>query len=79
MRRLEIGRLSLDRLVTVGWIDRERNQFACDEGYLASADAIPLSNSLPLKPEPFCEGEFRQYFEGLVAEDMSRQALIAQL
>lgn len=59
MRDLEISRLSSDRPTVVGRIDREHGLFIYDEGYLAAANTIPLSNSLPLRPEPFNEGEFR--------------------
>lgn len=79
MRGLEISRLSSDRPTVVGRIDREHGLFIYDEGYLAAANTIPLSNSLPLRPEPFNESKFRPYFEGLLAEGVSRQALIAQL
>lgn len=79
MRDLEISRLLSDRPTAVGRIDRERGLFMYDEGYLAAANTIPLSNSLPLRPEPFNEGEFRPYFEGLLAEGVSRQALMGQL
>lgn len=79
MRDLEISRLLSDRPTAVGRIDREHGLFMYDEGYLAAANTIPLSNSLPLRPEPFNEGEFRPYFEGLLAEGVSRQALMGQL
>lgn len=79
MRDLEISRLSSDHPTVVGRIDREHGLFMYDEGYLAAPNAIALSNSLPLRPEPFNEGEFRPYFEGLLAEGVSRQALMSQL
>lgn len=79
MRDLEISRLSSDRPTVVGRIDRAHGLFMYDEGYLAAANTIPLSNSLPLRPEPFNESKFRPYFEGLLAEGVSRQALMSQL
>lgn len=79
MRDLKISRLSLGHPTAVGRIDREHGLFIYDEGYLAAPNAIALSNSLPLRSGPFSEGEFRPYFEGLLAEGVSCQALIAQL
>lgn len=42
--------------------------FSYDEGYLEQSDANPLSLSLPLRDEPYDEGELRCFFEALVPE-----------
>ena len=40
---------------------------------------MPLSRSLPLRREEYEEAEFRPYFEGLLAEGPTRDALAAEL
>lgn len=58
----------------VGRLDQEagRIAFAYDEAYLASADATPLSASLPLKAEPFDDRTARPFFAGLLPDEGKR-------
>ena len=77
MRDLEISRLSSDRPTVVGRIDRAHGLFMYDEGYIAAANTIPLSNFLPLRPEPFNEGESLGRTLKACLPSVSRQALRA--
>lgn len=83
MLSLEVARVVGDELIPVGAINRaERgaNQnFVYHESYLARADACPLSMSLPLSSRGYSAYEIRPYFEGLLPEGPTREALVGQL
>lgn len=51
--------------------------FRYDDAWLASEPSVPLSNSLPLRSEPFRRNECRPFFAGLLPEETSR-VLIAK-
>ena len=81
MEDLAVYRIISDRLARVGLIRRsdEGASFSYDESYLASSHASPLSLSLPITDAPYEEAELRPYFEGLLPEGPTREALAAQL
>ena len=61
------------RMVPVGSIDGgdyRTAQFSYMDEYLDEANAVPVSISLPLQRERFSAGQTRQFFEGLLPEDM---------
>lgn len=64
--------------VLVGVLE-ESGSFSYDSGYLARADAAPLSLSLPLGEGAFDVVEARPYFEGLLAEGQARATLASEL
>lgn len=53
--------------------------FAYDEGYLAKNDAVKLSSSLPLRPEPFENLVTEAYFSGLLPDEYVRIRLARYL
>ena len=81
MGTLAIARLASpsDGMLPVGSIDTVNRTFSYSDDYLTNSVATPLSCSLPLRDEPFSEIEFRPYFEGLLPEGSSRDAIAAQL
>lgn len=79
MRTLEIFRLLSCGPRLIGRISPDESIFEYDTSYLESADAQPLSLSLPLRREPFKETQFKPYFEGLIAEGAARETLAAEL
>lgn len=83
MLSLEVARVVGDELVHVGVINRaERGMaesFAYSDSYLERAGACPLSMSLPLSPRKYSAYEMRPYFEGLLPEGPTREALVSQL
>ena len=79
MRNIRIERLPYNQPVLVEQISNKGTTFVYDASYVNDPAAIPLSLSLPLQKEPFQQGEFRAYFEGLLAEGVARQALAAEL
>ncbi|EKY4113582.1 TPA: type II toxin-antitoxin system HipA family toxin [Pseudomonas aeruginosa] len=54
-------------------------QFAYSQAWLDDPKAVPLSVSLPLRPEPFMEKACRPFFAGLLPEGAIRKALAQQL
>jgi len=42
--------------------------FRYDQSYLSSADARPISVTLPLRPEPFLSTTLHAFFDGLIPE-----------
>lgn len=65
-----------DRLV--GWLiqkDTGQLQFSYDVGWIQSADAQPVSQSLPLRTEPFGYRECRPFFAGLLPEAEKRDVI----
>lgn len=49
--------------------------FAYDESWLGNPNAVPLSRSLPLQPEPFQGKKARPFFAGLLPEQDPRQRI----
>ena len=80
---LAVARVVEDELVHVGAITRtERGVpevFVYASSYLERGDACPLSLSLPLSAGTFEAREMRPYFEGLLPEGPTREALVSQL
>jgi serine/threonine-protein kinase HipA len=50
-------------------------RFSYANSWLASGHAVALSNSLPLRSEPFRRSECRPFFAGLLPEETSRQLI----
>lgn len=68
------------KLQLVGQLEQDDSGslwFRYGESWLASDSLQPLSNSLPLRNEPFRRNECRPFFAGLLPEETSR-ALIAK-
>ena len=80
---LAVARVVGDKLVRVGTITRaERSMpeaFSYASSYLERDDASPLSLSLPLSAVTFNTHEMRPYFEGLLPEGPTREALVSQI
>ena len=53
--------------------------FSYDDGYLESADAAPISHSLPLRADPYGRRQLRPFFAGLLPEESQRQRIAAYL
>lgn len=81
MRELVVYRVLEGGLVHVGNIFHKNDAclFMYADEYLGFSEAIPLSLSLPFRTEPFTERELRPYFEGLLPEGRTREAIAAQL
>ena len=58
----------------VGRLDQEAGRlvFTYDASWLGRPNAIPLSASLPLRPEPFDDRAARPFFAGLLPEQEKR-------
>jgi len=65
----------------VGRLDQNsgRLAFAYHAGWLAKRDAVALSVSLPLRPEPYDDREARPYFAGLLPEQEKRDQVARAL
>lgn len=69
----------------VGQLDRptpERPRalvFRYGEDYLANGQAVALSHSLPLQPEPFADARARNWFAGLLPEAAARESVARNL
>jgi len=50
-------------------------RFQYVQAWLASPAALPLSASLPLRPEPFSRNETRPFFAGVLPEEESRRLI----
>lgn len=80
MERLYVMRLQLFEPQTVGVIELDGDAtFSYADEYRACAAALPLSESLPLRSEPYSQREFLPYFEGLLPEGEARAALASEL
>lgn len=79
MEELAISQLTHQEPRRIGTISPGGSSFTYDQTYLSRLDATPVSLSLPLRETPFSAVEYRPYFEGLLAEGFSRQALVAEL
>lgn len=55
--------------------DTGQLQFAYDAGWMQAADARPISQSLPLRAEPFGHRECRPFFAGLLPEAEKRDVI----
>ncbi len=64
MRGRETG--ELERL------DDGSYRFAYASAYLASADACPISLTLPLRPEPYLADDLFAFFHGLLSEGSAK-------
>ena len=53
--------------------------FTYDGNYLESADAAPISHSLPLRADPYGRRQLRPFFAGLLPEESQRQRVAAYL
>lgn len=62
----------------VGELGSDGKVFTYDTAYVEKG-GMPLSQSLPLRPEPYLAGELQPYFEGLLAEGAARESLVAEL
>jgi serine/threonine-protein kinase HipA len=56
--------------VLAGELDEDENgyRFRYAPAYLAGAQAIPLSQTLPLRPEPYLDRQLFPFFDGLIPE-----------
>lgn len=82
MEDLSISRIVRGCLQPVGTIVRKNSSepfFFYRDEYLESADAMPLSRSLPLAKRGFSERELKPYFDGLLPEGPMRTALATSL
>lgn len=79
MADIVVARLSYDTPRIVGILHENGTSFTYSERYLSQQDAVPLSLSLPFRDDPFDASELRPYFEGLIAEGMTRRALAETL
>ena len=55
--------------------DSGQLRFRYAQEWLAQPDAVPLSVSLPLRPEPFSQKLARPFFAGLLPEDVNRELI----
>lgn len=82
MEDLVVSRVVRDGLQAVGTIARSGSHgpsFSYIEDYLELEGAVPLSQSLPCRREPYSERELRAYFDGLLPEGPMREALAVSL
>ena len=79
MAELAIAQLTYREPRHIGTISSDGSLFTYDPAYLAQPDATAISLSLPLREEPYRKVEYQPYFEGLLPEGFSRQALVAEL
>lgn len=79
MADLIVSRLKQYCPQKIGVISTNNLTFTYSEEYLLSPNESPISCSLPLQKESFSLEKFRPYFEGLLAEGTTRQALAAKL
>jgi len=56
----------------LGRLDDGTYRFAYASAYLASADACPISLTLPLRPEPYLATELFPFFHGLLSEGSAK-------
>lgn len=54
-------------------------QFCYDSAYLSDSHAGPISQSLPLKAEPYSGPELRPFFAGLLPEESQRSRIASYL
>ena len=60
-------------------LDDGSELFSYDGSYLESADAAPISQSLPLRADPYGKRQLRPFFAGLLPEESQRQRIAAYL
>lgn len=64
-----IARVQLDGVLAGSLIEDEDGCiFQYDESWLASADAVPISLTLPLRSEPYRSRHLHPFFENLLPE-----------
>ena len=56
------------RVGTLQEIDPGRTQFTYDPAWLERSDAVPISQTLPLRPEPHVSKGLHPFFENLLPE-----------
>lgn len=81
MTSLRIGRSAkgeIKHVGTIAGIDSPNPEFSYDASYLEDPDASAISFSLPLRESPYCEQEFRPYFQGLLPEGAALERLAAE-
>ncbi len=57
-----------NKLAGIVWQDEEGYGFTYNEGYLTSADAKPVSLTLPLRQEVYRSNVLFPFFDGLIPE-----------
>ena len=67
--------LSEERVGVLEQDDSGAMRFCYQEAWLEAPHAVPLSQSLPLKAEPFNRKESRPFFAGLLPEEDSRKLI----
>jgi len=68
-----------DRLAGKLWLDeRRRFVFQYDTGWLKGSHIVPLSLSLPLRPEPYADDAARPFFANLLPEGEIRELIAKQ-
>ena len=60
-------------------LDDGSELFSYDGSYLESADAAPISYSLPLRADPYGKRQLRPFFAGLLPEESQRQRIAVYL
>ena len=78
MRELQVYLEIMGSMVYIGKIcgnDPEDSYFSYDGAYLSSADARPISISLPLTSSPFSPSQTKTFFEGLLPEGFTRRTV----
>lgn len=81
IERYSVSRVIGPNLVRVGtlWrVARGQERFSYVESYLARGEA-PLSLSLPLRSRDYVASDIRPYFDGLLPEGPTRDAIVARL
>ena len=57
-----------DKLAGIVWQDENGYGFEYDKNYLELKNAIPVSLTLPLRPEPYLSNTMIPFFDGLIPE-----------
>jgi len=57
-----------DKLAGIVWQDENGYGFEYDKSYLKLKNAIPISLTLPLRPEPYLSNTMIPFFDGLIPE-----------
>ncbi len=78
MNRLIVNIEKKGTLIPVGTITGTDSSDACfqyNEEYRKEAEAVPISISLPIQPDPFPAGRTSSFFEGLLPEGFTRRTV----
>ena len=57
-----------DKLAGIVWQDENGYGFEYDKSYLKLKNAVPVSLTLPLRPEPYLSNTMIPFFDGLIPE-----------